>query len=203
MPFRHVQMILIHEIAHCVQMNHSKAFWEVRNRLAGELRELWSQGYTGDGFWGKGKKMADVTEEWQGNVVRGLGVEEGVPRSLCGGTYRSWRKRRRGRGKEELSWKEREEKRIQRKFGKNGVALGGDEGVRVKLEDGKRPKGNPRVAGSMRGRELRAAAALARFDQQKVVDEEEVKKEEDDAESDEGSEFDDEDVKYEAFDVDG
>lgn len=34
----------------------------------------------------------------------------------------------------------------------------------VKLENGKKPAGKPRVAGSKRGRELRAAAALARFE---------------------------------------
>jgi hypothetical protein len=42
------------------------------------------------------------------------------------------------------------------------------------LEKGKTTKGKPRVAGSARGRELRAAAALARFERSKA-DEDELK----------------------------
>ena len=29
LPFRSVQMVMMHELAHCVQMNHSGAFWKV------------------------------------------------------------------------------------------------------------------------------------------------------------------------------
>lgn len=34
--FRSVQMVMIHELAHCAQMNHSAAFWKVRNGFAEE-----------------------------------------------------------------------------------------------------------------------------------------------------------------------
>jgi hypothetical protein len=103
-----------------------------------------------------------------------------LPEHTCGGTYRRrGRKRKRGggaaSGKPQLSYAERKQKRILKKFGAGGVALGDDEDTRIKLEDGKKPKGKPRVAGSNRGRELRAAAALARFEQ---VKKEEIKEEE-------------------------
>ena len=35
-------------------MNHSKAFWAVRNEYADQMRHLWGHGYTGDGLWGRG-----------------------------------------------------------------------------------------------------------------------------------------------------
>lgn len=181
--FRSVQMVMMHELAHCKQMNHSGAFWAVRNQFADELRKLWEQNYTGDGFWGKGKTLLSGQYE----PVSGLSAET-IPRSLCGGTFRSWagggRKRKR-KGKadgttvkmEKLTYAERQQRRIAKKFGTHGVKLGDDTETRVKLEDGKKPKGKPRVAGSARGRELRAAAALARFSNQKE-EEKDVKPEE-------------------------
>ena len=84
------------------------------------------------------------------------------------------------------------------------MALGGDEETKVKLENGKKPKGKPRVAGSTRGRELRAAAALARFEVKKVEEEEQIKDEEGALSGSETeSEYEDVDVKGEAFDLDG
>ena len=169
--FRSVQMVMMHELAHCKQMNHSGAFWTVRNQFADELRKLWAQNYTGDGFWGRGKTLLSGQYE----PVSGLSAET-VPRSLCGGTFRSWGGRKRKRKakadgttvkREQLTYAERQQRRIAKKFGTNGVKLGDDTETRVKLEDGKKPKGKPRVAGSARGRELRAAAALARFSNQK------------------------------------
>jgi len=44
----------MHELAHCKQMNHSKAFWAVKNEFSSEINVLWEKGYTGDGFWGRG-----------------------------------------------------------------------------------------------------------------------------------------------------
>ncbi|KAL8829712.1 MAG: hypothetical protein Q9170_006051 [Blastenia crenularia] len=135
-----------------------------------------------------------------------------MPETLCGGTFRTRRgrkrKRKRGSGvkSEGLTYAERQQRRIEKKFGKNGQALGGGEEARIKLENGKKPKGKPRVAGSARGRELRAAAALARFGTQK---EEEFKKEElprpGGSESDSDSDSDMENVKpeKEAFDLNG
>lgn len=173
---RQVQMVMIHELAHCVEMNHSRAFWKVRNAFADELRALWARGYRGEGLWGVGRGLED------GHVCRGREMELGMPESLCGGVYRNRGKRRRaGLKKEELSWAEKKQRRILKKFGAGGMSLGGDEEARVQLEKGKKVKGKPRVAGSVRARELRAAAALARFGQAKSED---VKKEEDASETD-------------------
>ncbi|KAL9613369.1 MAG: hypothetical protein Q9167_002072 [Letrouitia subvulpina] len=207
LSFRSVQMVMMHELAHCLQMNHSGAFWRVRNQYAAELRELWRKDYTGDGFWSRGKTL--LSDQY---VHRGGWEEEVMPRSLCGGTFRSRRgrkKRKRGSGQEgEVSWAEKRRRRIEKKFGKNGTTLGSEEETRVKLEKGKNLKGKPRVAGSARGRELRAAAALARFGAQKEEIAKTEKKEEEEeevTESDSGTETDLEDVKpeQEAVDIDG
>ncbi|KAL8693066.1 MAG: hypothetical protein Q9218_002030 [Villophora microphyllina] len=200
LSFRSVQMVMMHELAHCLQMNHGRDFWKVRNQFAGELRELWGKGYTGDGFWGRGKTLLSEQYEHQGSWE-----QEVMPEQLCGGTYRTRRGRKRKRGGvkiEELTYAERKQRRIEKKFGKNGQALGSEEEARVKLENGKKPKGKPRVAGSARGRELRAAAALARFGMQK---EEEVKQEKTMDSSETENESDLEDVKSEndATDING
>lgn len=114
------------------------------------------------------------------------------------------RKRKRGGVKvEELTWKEKKERRIEKKFGRNGQTLGGEEEARVKLEKGQKVKGKPKVAGSSRGRELRAAAALARFGAQK---EEELTKEErklDESGSGDESDSGDGKPEEEALDLDG
>ncbi|KAI0600915.1 WLM domain-containing protein [Biscogniauxia sp. FL1348] len=183
LPFGYVQMVMMHELAHCKQMNHSKAFWAVRNQYADQMRELWSRSYTGEGIWGRGAALG--TGKFEANMVR---PDEILPEHLCGGTYRS-RGRRKRKAKQQLSYQERKERRILKKFGANGVALGEDEAVKTELEKGKTVRGKPRVAGSKRGRELRAAAALARFGQQqqqkKNEAEDEIKKEEKDGNDDE------------------
>ena len=187
LPFEYVQMVMMHELAHCKQMNHSRAFWAVRNAYAVQMQVLWTKGYTGDGLWGRGASLA--TGAWETNTVL---ADEILPEHLCGGTYRSRGSKR--KAKPVLSYQERKERRILKKFGKNGMALGADDEAKVKLEKGKKVQGKPRVAGSARGRELRAAAALARFEQQK---EEPIKfKDEDETES--GS-----DSEYEIIEVDG
>ena len=198
--FRSVQMVMMHELAHCKQMNHSGAFWAVRNQFADELRKLWAQNYTGDGFWGRGQTLLSGQYE----PVSGMSPET-VPKSLCGGTFRSWGGRKRKRKakadgttvkKEQLTYAERQQRRIAKKFGTSGVKLGDDTETRVKLEDGKKPKGKPRVAGSARGRELRAAAALARFGNQKQ-EEKDVKSEQPD-EMDSETESEDEEFTAES-----
>ncbi|KAG9202232.1 hypothetical protein G6514_004670 [Epicoccum nigrum] len=160
LPSRMVEMIMVHELAHCKQMNHSKAFWKVRDAYTVELRALWAKGYTGEGMWGRGKDLET------GNIQTSQVDVGDVPEHLCGGTYgrRSKKRKRGGRKKEVLSYAERKQRRILKKFGEGGKALGADDDTKVKLEGGVQKKGKPRVAGSARGRELRAAAALARFD---------------------------------------
>lgn len=185
--FKFVQMVMMHELAHCKQMNHSKFFWQVRNGFASEMEGLWAKKYVGEGMWGRGKDL--VT----GAFVQEREVAEGdVPEHLCGGTYRrKGRKRKRGgqagdQGEDKLkvTYAERQQKRIAKKFGVHGegAALGDDEMIRGALESasGKRHAGKPRVANSKRGRELRAQAALARFGAAKseaVKEEPEVKPE--------------------------
>lgn len=149
-------------------MNHSGAFWKVRNQYAKELKELWARNYAGEGFWSRGQTLLSGSY-----TTSALPDAVSMPKSLCGGTYRSSRKRSRKEGKGKTgkptpTYAERKKRSIAKKFGTGGVALGSDDGSRVKLEDGKgksKPKGKPRVAQSARGRELRAAAALARFEQ--------------------------------------
>ncbi|KAL0259891.1 hypothetical protein SLS55_005632 [Diplodia seriata] len=163
---KQVEMVMMHELAHCKQMNHSRFFWGVRDAYAAELRGLWAKGYTGEGLWGRGRELEGGGVVNEDELVDIVDVE-----SLCGGTYRS-RGRKRGRGgkeKPQLSYAERRQRRILKKFGAGGTALGADDTVKSELEDGKKTKGKgkPRVANSARGRELRAAAALARFDQVK------------------------------------
>ncbi|KAF7511248.1 hypothetical protein GJ744_005145 [Endocarpon pusillum] len=130
---------------------------------------------------------------------------------LCGGTYRRKGEGRKRKGKGEgdvLTWKEQKERRIEKKFGKNGVALGEDEDARIKLEIGRRGTvgGKPRIAGSKRGRELRAAAALARFEagkeKEKMRSEDEDEKE-DPAEYDSGTDEDGTPSGKDAVDVNG
>ncbi len=196
---------MMHELAHCQQMNHSKAFWAVRNQYADQMRGLWSRGYTGDGLWGRGTLLE--TGEFERNTTL---ADDILPEHLCGGTYRSRRRKR--KPKEALSYQEQKERRIKRKFGANGVSLGDDQVTKSKLE-GKWVGSKPRVAASKRGRDLRAAAALARFEQQKK--EEAGKKEpvkEEDVETASGSEtesdYEEEDTLSEsggpdAVDIDG
>ncbi|ETS87715.1 hypothetical protein PFICI_01543 [Pestalotiopsis fici W106-1] len=180
LPFNYVQMVMMHELAHCKQMNHSRAFWAVRNKYAEQMRHLWTNKYTGEGLWGPGHLLS--TGQFEFNTVL---ADEVLPEHTCGGTYRSRRPKR--KAKDQLSYQQRKERRILKKFGANGVALGEDEVVKSELEGGKKTQGKPRVAKSKRGRDLRAAAALARFDQQKKAEEEETKqqvKAEDETDSD-------------------
>ncbi|KAI9673969.1 MAG: hypothetical protein M1817_002175 [Caeruleum heppii] len=204
LPFRHVQMVFIHELAHCLEMNHSKAFWAVRNRFAEELKDLWAKGYTGEGLWSKGRSLTTGAWMQPGRGIA-LGAHEGV-REVCGGTFRSRRNKRKRKGgksgEKKVSYAERQQKRIARKFGIHGEGLmlgSGSEAElpkagdrRLKVEDGfvkleenpskptrfKKAPPKPRVAGSKRGRELRAQAALARFGNASARSQEDVKHEE-------------------------
>lgn len=197
LPQRMIEMVMVHELAHCKQMNHSKAFWRVRDAYAVDLRALWAKGYTGEGMWGRGRNLAT-------GAVQQENVDPGdIPEHLCGGTYgrRSKKRRRGGKAKETLSYAERKQRRILKKFGAGGQALGADDDTKVKLEGGAAKKSKPRVAGSARGRELRAAAALARFETAKE-EHVEVKKEETPSDSETENEYEIGDEEA-AIDIDG
>ncbi|KAJ8607200.1 hypothetical protein MRB53_040460 [Persea americana] len=146
LPFRSVQMVMMHE---------------VKNQFSSELKTLWAKNYSGEGLWGRGQALDD------GQYMHGeMPHSENMPENLCGGTFRSrWGKRgRKKNNAPELTYAEKKQRRIEKKFGTGGTALGADEDTRYALETGKQQSsGNPRVANSKRGRELRAAAALARF----------------------------------------
>ncbi|KAK0247447.1 hypothetical protein B0A54_08337 [Friedmanniomyces endolithicus] len=171
LSFKFVQMVMMHELAHCKQMNHSRFFWNVRNDYAKQMEGLWAKGYHGEGLWGRGKDLASgifTSDRMPDNVQ--------IPEHLCGGTYRRARGKKRKRSGEDeqgekpkFSYAERQQKRIARKFGKHGDgnAIGEDELVRGAL-DAKRHAGKPKVAKSKRGRDLRANAALARFEAAKA-----------------------------------
>jgi hypothetical protein len=201
-PFNFVQMVMMHELAHNMHMNHGKGFWAERNKFSNELRELWTKGYTGEGFWGNGRSLDNLQAIAGNNTIPS---QELADLQVCGGTFRSrGRKRKRAGGQQDLTWKEKRDRRIEKKFGKNGKALGEDEGTRMMLEVGKGPVGGkPRVANSKRGRELRAAAALTRFGTNKT-DAESMKEEEAADGSEYEDEYDDVDVKGEdATDING
>ncbi|KAL3418986.1 wlm domain containing protein [Phlyctema vagabunda] len=190
LPFRFVQMIMMHELAHCKQMNHSAAFWKVRNELSFEMKALWARDYTGDGLWGRGLLLENgAFSQCE------LGNDEILPGTMCGGTFKSRRNKKR-KLRPKITYKEQQERKIQKKFGSNGMTLGADEEVKTKLEKGKNGSGKPRVAGSARGRDLRAAAALARFENEK----------ENELVADSGTESDDEKgvpTESDALDIDG
>jgi hypothetical protein len=183
LPFNFVQMVMMHELAHNKQMNHSKAFWAVRNEFAAEMKVLWEKGYTGDGLWGRGVLLEN------GLFTHELEQGEAIPEHMCGGTFRS-RGGKKRKAKPKITYKEAKERRIRKKFGTNGTMLGADDEIKVKLEKGKKPAGKPRVAGSARGRELRASAALARFEAKK--EEPQIKDEELVTDSEAESEMEDE-----------
>jgi hypothetical protein len=197
LPQRMVEMVMVHELAHCKQMNHSKAFWDVRDAYAVDLRALWAKGYTGEGMWGRGRGLQT------GNIQISQVDVGDVPEHLCGGTYgrRSKKRRRGGKEIETLSYAERKQRRILKKFGAGGQSLGADDDTKIKLEGGVPKKGKPRVAGSARGRELRAAAALARFKTVKEEPEEVTIKKEETSDSETEDEY--VDQADAALDVDG
>ena len=67
-------------------------------------------------MWGRGRDLA------RGEIVGGSVGWGDVPEHLCGGMYRRGRRKRKrgGKGKEELSWREKKERRILKKFGAGG-----------------------------------------------------------------------------------
>ena len=205
-PFNMVQMVMMHELAHNLHMNHGKGFWAERNKFSAEMRGLWARGYTGEGFWGSGRSLESLRAVTGNNIQPS---EELADLQVCGGTFRSRRRKRKREtdGQQQMTWKEKQERRIEKKFGKNGQALGEDEDTRMMLEVGKKGAvgGKPRVAKSKRGRELRAAAALARFGTNKKEADDQTKREDGESkiESADEEEYEDDMKQEDARDVNG
>ncbi|KAF8475543.1 WLM domain-containing protein [Kalaharituber pfeilii] len=207
LSFEQVQYTMIHELAHILQMNHSRAFWAVRNKFALELQELHLKSYTGEGFWSAGRSLNSNQPFLHSRPL----AENELPQSLCGGTYRSRRKLQpqSAAPKRKITYAERQQRRKERKFGKGeGEKLGADDTQRTLLEGkmGKKVSAPaPKIASSKRSRELRAAAALKRFETKKE-DEEKAKTEDEDSPAsdwdEDAWEYDQEDEK-EAVDVGG
>ncbi|CUS12846.1 unnamed protein product [Tuber aestivum] len=169
LPFSFVQRVMIHELAHIKQMNHSRFFWSVNNKFSAQLRVLRAKGYTGEGFWSAGRTL--LSERYTHDQPL---AENDMPKSLCGGTYRSHEKRKSAQDANErakrpkLTYSERQRRHKERKFGPSeGEKIGADDDTRSILEKGKKSRAAPRIAQSVRGRELRAAAALKRLEGQK------------------------------------
>jgi len=158
---------MVHELAHNKHMNHSKAFHALRMRFQKQLEGLWAKGYTGEGFWSTGRTLLSGSYTHDKPLS-----QEYMPVHICGGTYResSTKGKPKAPPKPKQTYRERERKRIIRKFGAlEGKAVGGDESKRKELEGGKVVKSKPRVAASQRSRELRAAAALKRFEPENLL----------------------------------
>lgn len=176
-----VQMVMMHELAHCKQMNHSRAFWAVRNQYAKQMEEIWRSGYIGEGMFGRGRDLEN------GSIVHNRPPDMSqVPEHLCGGTFQKRGRKRKaghvpGDQPAKVTYAERQQRRLEKKFGKHGegTAIGEDDLLRGALETmngGKRRQGKPKVAKSKRGRDLCANAALARFEHAKKQPKEEEKK---------------------------
>ncbi|KAF3922037.1 hypothetical protein ABW20_dc0106893 [Dactylellina cionopaga] len=196
LPMQMIQAVMLHELAHNKEMNHSRRFHKHRLGFVAELSELKFKGYTGEGFWGQGRSLhpsADLTADR-------LIPQEELPEELCGGVYRR-EKRKKKEPKKKVDYQEQKRRRIIKKFGSlEGNAVGTDEDKRQELEKGKKLKGKPRVAGSARGRDLRAEAALKRFESQKK--DEEIKNENDSATESDSEEEEGDMIKLEDDDVD-
>ncbi|KAG0644127.1 hypothetical protein HOY80DRAFT_942546 [Tuber brumale] len=185
LPFKFVQRVMIHELAHIKQMNHSRSFWSVNNKFSAQLHALRAKGYTGEGFWSVGRTLLPERYTYDQPLA-----ENDMPKSLCGGTYRSHGKRKSAQDandrakKPKLTHAERQQRRKERKFGPSeGEKVGADDNTRSVLENGKKLKTAPRIAQSVRGRELRAAAALKRFEGQRLEKVEERVEDESDGNS--------------------
>ncbi|GAA5869808.1 hypothetical protein JCM16303_001802 [Sporobolomyces ruberrimus] len=89
LPWNFILFVMCHECAHIKEMNHSWAFQSVNKQLRQALGILRKQGYTGDGFYGKGRTLNPT---YQGNDTRWNAVIG--PTYTCGGALKKGRRRR-------------------------------------------------------------------------------------------------------------
>jgi DNA-dependent metalloprotease WSS1 len=132
-----------------------------------QLEGLWARGYTGEGFWATGRTLLSGSYTHDKPLS-----QEYMPVHICSGEYResSTTKKPKAPPKPKPTYKEREQRRIIKKFGAlEGKTVGGDMNKRKELEGGKVVKSKPSVAASQRSRALRAAAALKRFEPENLL----------------------------------
>jgi len=101
-------------------MNHGPLFWTTYNILKRDMAELDAKGYTGEGFYSRGRSLTSTLP-----ISRPI-PESDVPEHLCGG---SWQRRKQRRGRQRGGRK--------RKFKGEGIKIGEDESKRRELEGGK------------------------------------------------------------------
>ena len=85
-PLQWVLMVFCHELAHIKYMNHIPSqHGKLDRELRNECRELQGRGYYGDGFWSAGQRLQDNA------FVAGSGINslQGLPEYSCGGAYKS------------------------------------------------------------------------------------------------------------------
>jgi len=101
-------------------MNHGPLFWKTYNILKKDMAELDAKGYTGEGFYSRGRLLTSTLP-----ISRPV-PESDVPENLCGGSWQRRKQRRRTQGGGR-----------KRKFKGEGIKIGEDESKRRELERGK------------------------------------------------------------------
>lgn len=91
-PLQWVLMVFCHELAHIKYMNHIPSQHGKLDRdLRNACRDLQARGYYGDGFWSAGQRLEDNAFV----AGRGMNSLQGLPEYSCGGAFQS--KPRKGR----------------------------------------------------------------------------------------------------------
>jgi DNA-dependent metalloprotease WSS1 len=76
-PEEFVLQVMLHELSHIKNMNHSGAFWKTLGIYKKEMWILLARGYTGEGFWSRGRKLTGT-----GDVNTWTGFDA---QTVCGG----------------------------------------------------------------------------------------------------------------------
>ncbi|TKY89727.1 hypothetical protein EX895_001512 [Sporisorium graminicola] len=85
-PLQWVLMVFCHELAHIKYMNHIPSqHGKLDRELRDHCRQLQARGYYGDGFWSAGQRLEDNA------FVAGSGLNslQGLPEYSCGGAFQS------------------------------------------------------------------------------------------------------------------